>query len=140
MEIQHTWVENSFYKLLYEQIHMSLGIPVYLDLTTEDFSDDTAWVILDTLSCSQGPQPRQNYYLHCAQHRNDMNGRRVLNDTVDKVCDVINKGVVFPIYNPVDMSQVGVATVIKTGLSPAYTRPTGGSMRSLSVSIVFPGV
>jgi len=132
-----TDVEASFFRYLYEQLEVPLGIRVFEDITLEEYADLEKWVVIETLTNITGYQPKQLYFIHMATQNNGKRSKEVLIRLVDQVMQVINKGTTIVVYDYDDGQEIGGMEVQETSLSPVMPHFSGGAFRSLTVGVTY---
>jgi hypothetical protein len=129
-------VDASLYKYLAELT--PVGVRVFEDVISEDFDAATQWVVIDTLSDAAGDQPKQNYFLHIAQQKGAPNSKSILNKLVGAVYSIVDEGSVLPLYDVETELEIGQMRVANCTVSPMMIHKAGGSMRTISLGIVYP--
>lgn len=132
-----TQIEASFFRYLYEELEVGLGIQVLEDINLRDFTGMSRWVVVDTLSNKQGEQPKQIFFLHIATQEQGAKAKEVLTALTDSVTEAVNPGVAIPVYNTLTGLEIGGMEVSETSLSPVMPHASGGLFRSLTVGIVY---
>lgn len=134
-----TNVEASFLRYLYENLTVAKGIKVFEDIFSQDFDNFTEWVVIDTLSCVPGVQPKQNFFVHVATHRNAPNAKAKLIRLFDTVLTLLSEGTEIPLYDYDTVQVIGAMYVISPSATPVVPHKGGGNMRTLSIALVYQG-
>ena len=132
-----TDIEASFFRYLYENLEVAKSVKVLEDINLQDFEGMTKWVVIDPLTNSMGDQPKGMYFLHIAVRESGALAKEELIKLVDTVYDVINKGVVIPVYSYSTGVQLGAMEICETNLSPMMPHFSGGIFRSMTVGVVY---
>ena len=129
-------VDASLYKYLTEQT--PVGVRVFDDVISEDFDTANQWIVIDTLSDNAGEQPKQNYFLHIAQQKNAPNSKSILSKLVGAIYSIVDEGSMIPLYDVETELELGQMRVSNCTVSPMMIHKAGGSMRTISLGIVYP--
>lgn len=132
-------VESSLYKFLYDNFEAPLGIKVFESVYYVDFKSFDKWIVIDSLGNTGGSLPKANFFLHISIKHGLARETQVLNRLVDQVTKVIYPGVGIDVYDDADEVLVGGMQVSNALLTPVMKHLGGGSYRSLSIGIVYPG-
>jgi hypothetical protein len=135
-------IEASLYRYLYEHLERDAYEPIHIfeDIVSVSYDAYRQWLVVDSLSSPTGDQPKQHFFLHAAQQKGAPRAKDTLNRIVDRVLALIEQGTEIEIFDSsLDQDVViGVMVVSNTSLSPILQHKGGGSMRSLSVTVVYP--
>lgn len=132
-------VEASVARHLYENLQKTHGIKVFEDIISEDFENYSEWLVIESLTNSLGIGPVQHYFLHIAIQKSSPNPKQKLNVLTDKVISAMDQGTEITLYSYSTKELLGYMTVSDVTLSPVIQHRSGGSMRSLAVSVVYEG-
>lgn len=130
-------LEGSVYKYLYENLEIPHGVKIIEDITLENYDGLQRWVVIDSLTGTDGPQPKEFFYLHAAVQHGQMHSKKDLTALVDLVRSLVNEGVVIPVYNIDTFAYLGECEVTETSRSPVFLHPNGGLFRSITVGLVY---
>lgn len=132
-------IESSFFKVLYDNFEVPLGIKVFESILYVDFAAYDRWIVIDSLSNSTGPLPRANFLLHLSIKNGLLNDKVVLNRLCDTVTQLLNPGVGLAVYDDATGVPVGGMLITETSLLPVMEHVGGGCFRSLSLGLVYAG-
>ena len=134
-----TDIERSLFKVLYDAFEVPHGIKIFDSVYYVDFETYEKWVVIDTLSSSAGPIPRDNFALHISTKKGLRNEKYILSRLVDSVAGLFAPLQRFDVYDDQTGLLKGDMEVCAATLLPLMQHGGGGSFRTLQIGLVYAG-